>query len=75
MNRCTYTNEVGYSESLWVYLEVLFESFYLTKLLNMAVVRNIEVILGQTLNHSVQSSVLLCSVVSVCVCLGLCVPS
>jgi hypothetical protein len=25
VNRCTYTNEAGYSDSLWAYLEVLFD--------------------------------------------------
>jgi hypothetical protein len=38
--------------------------FYFTKLLNMAMVRNIEVMFGQTLKHSVQNSVILCSVMS-----------
>jgi hypothetical protein len=37
------------------YLQVLFELLlYLTKLLNVAMVRNIEVILGQMLHHSVE---------------------
>jgi hypothetical protein len=41
---------------------VSFESlFSLTKLLNMAMVQNFEVMLGQTLNHSVYNSVISCS--------------
>jgi hypothetical protein len=31
----------------------LFESFSLAELLNIALVRNFEIMLGQTLNHSV----------------------
>jgi hypothetical protein len=43
-------------------LRVLFESlFSLTKFLNVAMVPNVEVMLGQTLNHSVRNSVILCS--------------
>jgi hypothetical protein len=34
------------------------------KLLNMAMERNIEVILQRTLNHSAQNSVIMCSVTS-----------
>jgi hypothetical protein len=35
---------------------------FLTNLLNMAMARNFEVMLGQTLNHCVQNSVILCIV-------------
>jgi hypothetical protein len=42
------------SKRSYTYIQVLFESlFYLTKLLNMFMVQNFEVMLGQTLNHSV----------------------
>jgi hypothetical protein len=43
MNLSTYcdTNEVLYSERSWSHLQVLYEFlFYLTEILNMAVVRN-----------------------------------
>jgi hypothetical protein len=54
MNRCTQTNEVCCNERLCTFLQVLFESlFCLMQLLNMAVVQNVEVMSGQTLNHSV----------------------
>jgi hypothetical protein len=56
MNRCTYcqTNEVLCCEKSWTYPQVLFEPlFYLVKNLNMVMVRNFEVILGQRFNHSV----------------------
>jgi hypothetical protein len=47
MNRCTYTNELWYSKRSWTYLQVLFESlFCLMQFLNMATVRNFEVMLG-----------------------------
>jgi hypothetical protein len=36
------------------YLQVLFK-YILTKLLNMTMMRNFEVMLGQTQNHSVQN--------------------
>jgi hypothetical protein len=40
-------NEVWYSRRSWTYLQVLFYSlFCLNKLLNMAMVRNFEVMLG-----------------------------
>jgi hypothetical protein len=46
MNRCTSTNEL-WSKRSWTYLSVLFESlFCLTQFLNMAMVRNFEVMLG-----------------------------
>jgi hypothetical protein len=49
-----FTNEVQSSERSWTSPQVLFESLlYLTKLLNMALVRNLEVMLGQTLIQSV----------------------
>jgi hypothetical protein len=34
-------------------------NYFLTKFLNMAIVQNVEVMLGQTLNHSVYNSVIL----------------
>jgi hypothetical protein len=46
MNRCTQTNELWKSKRSWTYLQVLFESlFCLTQFLNMAMVRNFEVML------------------------------
>jgi hypothetical protein len=54
MNRCICTSEVWYSERLRTYPQVVsFVLFCLTKLLNMAMVQNVEVILEQTPNHSV----------------------
>jgi hypothetical protein len=48
------TNEVWFSERSWTCLQVLFESlFSSTKILNMAIVRNYEIILGQSLNHCI----------------------
>jgi hypothetical protein len=42
------TNEVRYSDRSWAYLQVIFVSlFSLTKFLNMKMVRNFEVMLGQ----------------------------
>jgi hypothetical protein len=42
------------TSEVWTYLQVLFVSFYcLVKLLNVAMVQNIEVILGQMMNYSV----------------------
>jgi hypothetical protein len=50
-------------------LTSLFESlFCLTKLLNMATVRNSEAMLGQTLNHSVSNSLILCNLVNYLTC-------
>jgi hypothetical protein len=50
MNHYTYMNEVWYSKRSWTYVQVLFESlFSLTKLLNIAMVHNFEVTLGQML--------------------------
>jgi hypothetical protein len=63
MNRCTWSNEVLCVERSWTYLQVLFEVFSLTELLNVAVFRNYEVMLGQTLNYFVYNSVILCSVI------------
>jgi hypothetical protein len=37
---------------------------FLAELLNMATVRNSEVMLGQMLNHSVQDSVILCNAIT-----------
>jgi hypothetical protein len=46
------------------YLQVLFDLlFSLAELLNMAVFRNYEVVLGQTLNFFVYNSVILCGVI------------
>jgi hypothetical protein len=48
-NRCTYywTDEVWYSRRLWACQQVLFELlFCLMKLSNMAITRNIEVMVG-----------------------------
>jgi hypothetical protein len=42
----------------------IFESlFYFKKLVNMAIVENVEVMLGQALNFSVYNSVLMCNVI------------
>jgi hypothetical protein len=52
MNRCIWSNEVLHSERSWIYLHGLFEPlFSLAELLNIVVVRNFEVMLGQTLDH------------------------
>jgi hypothetical protein len=41
-------------ERSWIYLQVAFESlFFLTELLNMAVLQNVEVMLVQTPNYFV----------------------
>jgi hypothetical protein len=49
MNCYSYTKEVWCSKRSWAYLQVLFELlFYLTKVLNMAIVLIIVVMLGQT---------------------------
>jgi hypothetical protein len=56
MNHCTCccTNDGWCIKTLWAYMQVLFESlFCLTKLSNMAMVRDLEVMLGQTLNNFV----------------------
>jgi hypothetical protein len=54
MNRYKQADEVRCSEHLWSCQEVVFESFfYVTKLSGMTMVRNFEVMSGQTLNHSV----------------------
>jgi hypothetical protein len=50
MNHCSQTNKVLYSERSWAYPQVLCDSlFSFIQLFNTAVVRNFEVILGQTL--------------------------
>jgi hypothetical protein len=55
MNRCTQTNEVRYSHRSWINLQVSFESlFCLTKFLNVAMVRNFEVMLGQSLKRTAE---------------------
>jgi hypothetical protein len=47
------------------YLQLLFELlFCFSKFLNVAMMRNFEVMLGQTLNHRVQNSVILRNVVA-----------
>jgi hypothetical protein len=54
MNYYTKTSDVWYSK-VWAHLQVLFESlFCLTKLLIKAVVQNVKVMLGQTLNYLCQ---------------------
>jgi hypothetical protein len=54
LNCCSNTYEVWYGKYRGHDLEILFELlFYLTKLLNMAMVRNVDVLLRQTPNHSV----------------------
>jgi hypothetical protein len=47
----------GYSYKFYL------KNYSLAELLNMAVVRNFEVLLGQTLNYFMWNSVTLCSVV------------
>jgi hypothetical protein len=48
MNRYTWTNERWYNKISWTCLQVLFESlFCLTQFLNMAMVRNFEVMAEQ----------------------------
>jgi hypothetical protein len=55
-----FENEVRYSKISWANLQVLFEFlFYLAKVLNMAIVKNNEVKLYQTLNQSVWNYVIL----------------
>jgi hypothetical protein len=45
-----------------MHIQVLFESlFWLIKLLSSAMVRNFVVMLGQTVNHCVYNSVILCN--------------
>jgi hypothetical protein len=54
MNLCSYTNEVLCSERSFTYLQVLFESLlFSAELLNMTMVTNFEVMLGQTLCYSI----------------------
>jgi hypothetical protein len=49
MDRCSYVRQVKFCT--WIYLQVSFESLVsLMELLNMAVVRNFKVMLGQTLS-------------------------
>lgn len=53
MNSCTYTNKISNSKRLWIYLQLLFKSlFYFMKLSDMAMVQNVWIMLGQTLNES-----------------------
>jgi hypothetical protein len=55
MSRCSLTNEVWNSKKSWTYIQVLYGSLLcLTKLLNLAMVRNFQVMLRQTLNHCVE---------------------
>jgi hypothetical protein len=59
------TNHVWHSKSSRTYLQVVFEPlFYLMKLLNMAMVQIFAVKLGQTPNHCVQNSVILCNILA-----------
>jgi hypothetical protein len=52
MKSYTQTNKAWNSKGSWTCLRVLFETlFYLTKLLNLTMVRNFEIILGQTLKQ------------------------
>jgi hypothetical protein len=53
MNRCPYTNEVWHSKRLRTYPQHLFESLGWLKVSHMAVVRNFEFMLEQTLYNSV----------------------
>jgi hypothetical protein len=46
-------DEAWYSKSSWTYQHVLFESFCLMKLLNLTMVRILEIVLERKLNHSV----------------------
>jgi hypothetical protein len=48
-------DKVCHSERSWTYVGYRFHlnNFSLTKLLNVAMIRNVEVILGQTLNYAV----------------------
>jgi hypothetical protein len=48
MKRCTLTNKVWYSEISWAYPQILLQPSYFLKLLKIAMVRNIEVMLGHT---------------------------
>jgi hypothetical protein len=58
MSRCTLTNKVLYIEISWIYIQMLCLLLCsVAELLNMAVVHNFEVMLGQTLNHFVWYSV------------------
>jgi hypothetical protein len=51
-------DQVWYSKRLLTYLQVLFESsFLVTKHVSMLMVRCFEVMLGETLDNSVQNSV------------------
>jgi hypothetical protein len=68
-NHCTHTDEVWYRKDHAHTLTSLFESlFCLTKLLNMTTVRNSEAMLGQTLNHFVSNSLILCNLVNYLTC-------
>jgi hypothetical protein len=53
------------ADESWTYVATsLFESlFSLTKFLNMVMVQNFEVELGQTLNHSLHNCVIICGVI------------
>jgi hypothetical protein len=43
--------------------EFYFKHYFLTNLLNRATVQNVEVMLGQTLNHSVKDRIISCSII------------
>jgi hypothetical protein len=65
MDRCTYTNEVWYSEISWEYQHFYFHNYVvLSKFLSVAIVLNFEVMLGQMLSHCVWNYVMLGNVVS-----------
>jgi hypothetical protein len=61
MNRSLRQVKFGAVKDYGYAYKFYLNNFVLTKLLNMAMVRNFEVMLGQKLNHSVQNSVILCS--------------
>jgi hypothetical protein len=44
-------DKVWHSKRLWTYLQVLFQSFCLMKLLNVVILPDFEVMLEQTLNQ------------------------
>jgi hypothetical protein len=53
MNHSTQTNKVWYSKRFWTYQQFYLNHFFLTKRLNKAMMRNFELMLGQTLNDCV----------------------
>jgi hypothetical protein len=53
MNRCTYTSKVSYKNILDIPTSIARIIIFFKGVLNVVVVRNFEVMLGQTLNHFV----------------------